>query len=546
MKKSLVFVLSGALLFGGISCSSYEPPQESEDDKNNNDNDGNDEGKVEEVVTNTLDKKKLEILKGDISLNGTVNEKYGENGDNISSINVAFKEDSYHMRLENVDGVNEGRIFKIGGVPTICGINLQNQQVFASMKDDDGNVSSWDEYDNPFKELSLYDFDNGDKEGVYNLKLDTEEAKSNALNLVGSLTNYNFVDLKEVQITIENGTFKTFKATSKTIESYFGDVVISSELTFDKFGDDVPRLEYPEKYEHQAEHDKLANALKEVSYSPLKVHLEQLSTSEANNREEADTYKFDGYYTDNLVYVYADYGYGDVEGSGACVVGNDIYQIEASPNEDDPTKMDYLRKFYPSKEGEDGTIVNLRSERGDFNIAASEIFDVVSDKEFVCTNEFAGTIAYNYSFNLNPFSASSTYVKVTLDDSYKLKTIEFGDELFDKTIVTFNQIGGTIEFPFDVNTIEIEEDPFLKFVNTFTGVDKGGVTHTFVISSQTEATIDGKSVDKITRKSDTRVELIVGSATYSISYSTYSGSYSLSYDDGEGGFDYYTLTVSNS
>ena len=196
------------------------------------------------------------------------------------------------------------------------------------------------------------------------------------------------------------------------------------------------------------------------------------------------------------------------------------------------------------QEGDDALLTSLRSERGNFLIAASELFSVISDKEFICENEFAGTIAYYYSFNLNPFSASSTYVKVTLGDDYKLKTIEFGDEMFDKTTITFEQVGDTITFPFDIKSIPVEEDPFLKFVKTFTYEDDDGLSHTITITSATEATIDGVSVDSITRKSDTRVELVVDNKTYSISYYSYSDSFSLSYSDTDGGYGYYDLVVS--
>ena len=536
MKRKSILILSGFLMFGLVSCESTLPPLNEDTSK--------EEGNNEEEVTNILDEKKLEILKGDLELTGSVNEKYGENGDNISTIDVAFKDDSYHMKLENVDGVNEGRIFKIGGVPTICGINLQNKQVFSPMTDDEGNVASWDDYDNPFKELSLYDFNATSTEGVYELNLGTDAALANALDLVGSLTNYNFQTLESVTLTIEDGQFKTFKATSEVMDSYFGEVTISSELTFEKFGVDVPRLEYPSPYVHKAEHSKLDAALQEVNTANLKVHVEQLSTYEANDWENADKYTFDGYYTNDLVYILADYGYGDVEGSGACVVNNDVYQISATPSEEDPSVMTYERSFYPIKEGDDVLLTSLRSERGNFLIAASELFSVISDKEFICENEFAGTIAYYYSFNLNPFSASSTYVKVTLGDGYKLKTIEFGDEMFDKTTITFEQVGGTITFPFDIQSIPVEEDPFLKFVKTFTYEDDDGLSHTITITSATEATIDGVSVDTITRKSDTRVELVVENKTYSISYYSYSDSYSLSYSDTDGGYGYYDLVVS--
>ena len=116
--------------------------------------------------------------------------------------------------------------------------------------------------------------------------------------------------------------------------------------------------------------------------------------------------------------------------------------------------------------------------------------------------------------------------------------------MFDKTTITFEQVGGTITFPFDIKSIPVEEDPFLKFVKTFTYEDDDGVSHTISITSATEATIDGVSVDTITRKSDTRVELVVENKTYSISYYSYSDSYSLSYSDTDGGYGYYDLVVS--
>lgn len=485
----------------------------------------------ENVLTNeTLLKARSDVtLKGKftewikVSLDGG-EERYGEN---TADLEVSFKEESYYYNFNGPDEQNVGKVFKIGGVPTVSGINLKNEVVFAEMKDNDDNVESWSNYSNPFNDLSVYDFLKTDKDGVYTLRLDTESAKNNALSFVTKVTNHSFPEIEKVEVTLENGDFSSLYILTPEFETYLGNTYFESTLKFDAFGTDVPNLEYDTPLPTKPEHEKLSKALTKLNTTDFNAAVVEYNASELGDWENATKYEFDTTYSEDLVYLYdRDWGQGSgyilVDGKGYTISTPRDVTIDTAPS----------RSFYPSTNSSGEELTSLIRARGDFEIAAPEHFEVVDDKHFYVEGIYAGTIAYYYSMTGNPFAKSCKRVDVELDDNYDIKKIVMQDEGFDKYEQVVTAYGENVEIPFDVSQITVDEDPFLKFIGTFKGTEtKTETEHTLVITSLTEATLDGVEIEDLAYDKKNTLTGKIGNLSYRFYYSTYSNKISVSYED---------------
>ena len=174
------------------------------------------------------------------------------------------------------------------------------------------------------------------------------------------------------------------------------------------------------------------------------------------------------------------------------------------------------------------------------------MFTVIDDKHFEMTGVFAGTVAYNFDLVGNYFSLSLTKVSIELNDEYKVKEIVFTDDMFTKTTMTFEQIGGTIEMPFTEEDLVVEEDPFLKLVHTYKYNDEGGTPHEIVVKSLEEITFDGAAVENISFDKDSEVTFEYEGTTFEISFYSYGEYYCLTIIDSEGNYQWiYSNDVEN-
>ena len=142
----------------------------------------------------TVTRDALKDIQGRIDLDGTLTIFAGDETAQGSdtTIDVTFTEDAYYYSsVDDLGQENTGNIFKVGGNAVIAGVNLQNELVFTAMTDDDGNVSPWSEYENPFKDLTIYDFVAVEGEtGTFELRLDIPHVKEMAIEITARISNY--------------------------------------------------------------------------------------------------------------------------------------------------------------------------------------------------------------------------------------------------------------------------------------------------------------------------------------------------------------------
>lgn len=483
----------------------------------------------------TLDEGKLNAIKGNIELSGTINERYGT-ADNISNLDIVFNKEAYYYLSENEGSKNEGNIFKIGGVPTIAGVNIQNQLVFQEMTDKEGNVRSWDDFSNPFASMSFYDFLETEEKGVYSIRHDTPSTESYLLNsFIPTITNYSFPSVAKCDITVSEGKVSNLYIESDVISTWMGDATLIADLSFVSSGSEVRTLSYPQVKETKPEHAKLLNALTEINTADTIVDIISESTSYSDDWDNAQSSHYKAYNSKTLSYL-EDYNYGDVEGSGYILVDGAVYSMTYNYWKDE-TPNQYKREFYPMTDKNGNVKSNLDGARGDSLIAAPEYFTEVEENTFVCDDlTYAGTIAYYYSVMANPYAKASTSVTVKLNEEGHVSSISYSDGHFDRSTETYLVVGEGYADPFTSDQLIVKEDPFLVFVGTLTGsfTDKSSVEHTLSVTitadQNVKVTLD--EVEQVTTSvsfdKKSSLDFVAGDYKYSMYKSSYSDYYSTS------------------
>lgn len=518
MKKhgTKLLVIGLASLFTLVGCGEIKKPAPDIQEPPIDESD-------EPTYANVLTSEILSKIQGNVALKGFANEKYGEKADNITDIDVSYTSDSYHyVGFDNTaKTTNEGRIYKIAGVPTIMGINAKNELVCTELKDKSGEIESWSKYVNPFKELTLHDFVKDEETvGLYHLRLGTETEVAFAQSMMSSLTRYVLTGILDISFVIEKDQFKSISVETDVGTTVLGSSRFLSTLEFVKFGDEVKSPEYPTPFVHKAEHDKLGEALKKINKGPFNAKVEEVNTVEGGNWDEAEIIVYDCSYSSTLTYVY-DGSYKD--GQGTIVQDGKAYTFKYK-------KDVYTRNYFPNvdKDGKDITSIS-KDEFPDFEYLAPELFTVKDDKHFTYDGTFAGTAAYYYAPNRNPFAKSCTQVEITLDDNYEVKTIFYTDVDFSKVTATITGLGETYVAPFALDQLVVPENPMLKFYGKFTGKTYKGDEHTVVIKEDGTCSFDDK-VGKDLTYDKNRDKFTFKAGTYSVSVSYYSSSkkYSIS------------------
>lgn len=517
MKKhgTKLLVIGLASLFTLVGCGENKAPTPDIQDP--------DKPNEEPTYANVLTSEILNKIQGNVALKGFANEKYGEKADNITDIDVSYTSDSYHyVGFDNTaKTTNEGRIYKIAGVPTIMGINAKNELICTELKNKSGEIESWSKYVNPFKELTLHDFVKDEETvGLYRLRLGTEAEVAFAQSMMSSLTRYVLTGILDVSFVIEKDQFKSISVETDVGTTVLGSSRFLSTLEFAKFGDEVKSPEYPTPFVHKAEHDKLGEALKKINKGPFNAKVEEVETMYSGQWEEAETYVYDCSYSSTLAYIY-DGSRND--GQGTIVQDGKAYNFKYK-------KGVYTRNYFPNvdKDGKDIASIS-KDELPDFEYLAPELFTVKDDKHFTYDGTFAGTAAYYYAPNRNGYAKSCTQVEITLDDNYEVKTIYYTDVDFKKITVTITGLGDTYIEPFAPDQLVIPENPMLKYYGKFTGKTYKGDEHTVVIKEDGTCSFDDKAGKDL--KYDKNWDKFTFKAgTYSVSVSYYSSSkkYSIS------------------
>lgn len=500
---------------------------------------------------NRLSRKVLEDISGRVTFKGTMTNFAGDEAavaedakGFVSDLDISFTDESYfYSAVDSFGQSNVGQIYKIGGVPMLGGINLLNELVFTPMTDGSGTIYDWESYANPFKNLTIYDFEETEISNEYLLRLDTEQSVELATNFVTTLTNYNFETLgfEEIRFTILQGRISQIHIETKTAESFFGYERYEFDLEVTARGEEVPDLAYPEVYEHKAEHDKLDAALKQASTQDLYMTsvLEDASWA-GGNWEEAMITNSEIYYTNDTLYVWDDY-YG---GQGFTNIDGQVYEIYEEGE-------DIVRAFYPLTDSS-GVVMSDLSQLGDmflpaFDRIAPELFNVIDDKTFELTGTFAsyGGIYFCPSFNNKFNHTADTIVRVTLDDNYQLKSMVLTDEIFTRETVTFEAFGDDVHLPWEGKEFVVEEDPFLILVGKYTYTNEAGEDHTLLVNSVNDITLDGEPVENIVFDGYSGVTFTADGYEFDLNYYSSRDYYAMSISGPNDFYEYYSTTKSN-
>lgn len=501
-----------------------------------------DEGPVFDSSNKTITRDALKDIQGRLVLYGALTVFAGDETAKGSdtTIDVTFTEVAwYYSSLDDLGQENTGNIFKIGDKAVIAGINLQNELVFSEMTDDDGNVQDFEEYTNPFKDLTIYDFEAVEgEEGVFSLRMDLPSVEEKAIEIVGVLTNYIFPELSSFEVKTVGGQITTIMFETPKFETYFGFERYVGSLEIVKRGAEVEDLKFPEPLPTLEGHETLLAALEEINTENLKAKYVQVDKYDSSQTwEEAESsLDFDCYFTkdtfllkDNLDPRYT---------AGATVIDGQAYEIGY-----DKASGDHTRAFYPVTDENGSAITDLTNTRGNFLIAAPEHFSIIDDKHFEITGVYAGTVAYYFDLAQNAFSASMTKVSIELDDNNKIKTIEFTDEMFSKVTMTFEQIGGTVEMPFNLDELVVEEDPFLALVHTYKYTDESGTEHNIVVTNQSDIKVDGVAATNISFDKLDTITFEAEDHTYEIRFMSYSKYYTLTIEGPGDFYEYYSSSA---
>ena len=489
---------------------------------------------------NTLTEDALRALQGKVALKGTFTDIAGDETATgfVSDMEVTFTDSGYHYYMNDptTGTFTEADVFKIGGVPTLVSVDMQNELAFSPLTDSSsGEILGWDSFSNPFADLTVYDFEEvEDAPGTYRFRTELPHVQTAAIDFITKLTNYRFDGLDKVEFKLVDGKIDTVSYETPVWEAYYGYQQYKGELSVVAYGDDVAELEYPEVYEKTPEHEKLEAALTEINTEPIAVEYKSYEKSESTMSWDEAELMFDNmaYFTDDAYLMY-DYYYEPAQVSGLVLIGEDTYEISG--------EGETLEKsFYPvtNSAGEPYDIV---AQRGDFLCAAPELFTVVDDKHFEYTGTYAGVIAYYFDIIANPYSKFLTKVSIELDDNYKVKTITLTDDMFTNTTETFTAIGDAVELPVDLSTIPVAEDPFVNFVHTYTYVSEvDGASHSIVVKSLSDIKVDGVAATDIAFDGSSSVTFTCGGLYYDVYYSSYSKTFSVSIEDDADYYEYFS------
>lgn len=493
------------------------------------------------VYTNKLTESILEQLSGEIKFSGLVDITYGS-ADNFTDVELIYTEDSYYYN--GYDEVNKdyntGRIYKMAGVPTIVAVNNKNEYIYKEMTDKSGNILDWSAYANPFKQLTLWDFKaDSVKEGLYHYINQNETQNDMLVSITKSMTTYSVSDFESFDIQIEKDAVKYIKITSTVLDSAYGDTQFTAEFTIESVGEDVVPAEIPSLFEHKTEHDALKTALEHLNSKPImgtgNVY-EKYDSSEEWADIDPEVYNF--YYSDEYAFV-EDCGYED--GSGYVMIDGKAYEVSYDGEEDV-----YTREFYPSTDRDGVVLSDISDIRGDIEYLAPELYTVVDAKTFTYSGDYIKNACYYLNLIGNPWLSACRELTIKLGDDGEVCEIDMTDNEYYNYICTIEAVGESVSAPW--STLEVEEDPALKYVGTFTGTSTKTTTdYTIEVSSTYGVTINGTACTDATYSvySDV-IEFKYNGVPCRISYSKWSSKYTFTYDTTYSNYESISLTKSTA
>lgn len=523
MKKQILLslvLLSAASLVA--SCNEKTPEPKPEDP----------------VYTNELTKSLLATLSGDIEFSGLVDITYGS-ADNYTDVELIYTEDTYYYN--GYDQVNKdyntGRIYKMGGVPTILAVDNKNEYIYKAMTDKStGEVASWSTYANPFKQLSLYDFTKDSKEvGLYHYVNKNDSQNEMLQFITKSMTAYTVDEFETFDIKIEKDAIKYIKITSTVETSAFGDTQFIAEFTIKATGDDVVEAPLPSLYEHKAEHDTLKTALEHLNSKAIKGTGKVYTNYDNSDWDSIDPEVYNFTYSNDYGFI-EDVEYKD--GTGYVMINGEAYEVSY-----DADSGVYTRNYYHSVNSKGEVTTDISDLRGDTEYLAPELYTVKDSKTFTYNGDYIKNACYYLNLINYPYLSGCTEMQITLGDDNEVKEITMTDNEYYKYVCTIEAIGDKVTAPW--STLSVEVDPALKYIGTFTGTgSKSSTAYTIVVSDTSTVTVNDVAATNVSYSiySDI-ITFTYNGVECKIVYYKWSNKYTFTYDTSYGtNYESVTLT----
>ena len=161
----------------------------------------------------------------------------------------------YAQYVDTSTGLTSGLYYKNnGGYAAAVGVDLMNEEQYQTLMNDDNQPVTWQAsgFYNPFKGLSLSDFDFDEKQWKYKY---VGADSTLPTRMVAASNPYDFKP-RNVYLVIEDGAVVGFYSQSEPDYTLAANYVGHNELTvMVNYGDDV-EVKKAEKYTHDAKYDK--------------------------------------------------------------------------------------------------------------------------------------------------------------------------------------------------------------------------------------------------------------------------------------------------
>ena len=441
MNKKIIFPLLCAFLLAG--CNS-----------NNNSNNGSNNSNSQVV---NIDDNLKSLLQGNLELNGSYTKKGTKH-----QLSVSFYNDTYALKDTSDEGVLLDKYVKKSDGIYKEAITKNND---LSYKLVDSNISSWNKYENPFKDFSNI---NISKYGPTRYII----GGNNLQQILQAVSGWNY-QVKSMLIDTNPKPQLIIEVDGK----FDGNITFTFDLT-------TATKEFDIKYVENENADTLAQAVEDIYKNYTITDITHISGQD-------DTTKV--YYRSEDVF-FSSYQDDETNNYGYAFKNDGIYSFNV---ENGLARNVTLFNDDPSKEINFRLDFDMSWDLFDYDVT-NEIY-VTKDKN--ATSLLAESFAYDYDTYVE-FLNYGTSIEVKLNgtslDYYVVNGIRSGQAFSHK--ITISNIGSTSQ-PFDVSSIDNNREDLSKIKAVYFGIYKGklakgtlpnGVTDITLVISASKVTLNDK------------------------------------------------------
>ncbi len=398
----------------------------------------------ESIIIN-IDEDTLKSIQGDVKISGIYELEYPDY-DEIShtKLTTIFENDKVHQEeysVEDDELTYNVTFYNKNGYAATTEVNIKNEVV------EEVSDNLFAEYDNPFKDLTVSDFEYDD-DGYYHLKTNLDETAS-------AITGWDET-ISEFKLKVEDGKVVKIIITTSIMTDYYDDYyVVSYDLNVSDHG--TAKVTEIKPYEHLDAHDTLKTALDKIGYNYTVNHLDQ--------EPGYEDIEYKSYILENIVYC----GYeSDGTTSGYLEKDGNVYDFTydgTTVTIHDPLDLDSFKDI-----------------QSDFKGFVAEIFDYVGDGRYVIKNsDYAAEVAYliGYDYDVKMLGDYATSFEIILknDTLYQIKYDYLVWGVEGTVTLTYSDFNTTI-CPIKLDNME-QVTVFDQYAGTYVTEDK---KHTVVIA----------------------------------------------------------------